>query len=750
MKRQWLIGVVLCAGVLMQGLTPVWAVKPPRHANTTKTEVKEAETKEEPKDTLKRFTVEQATSDPALRPKSIGRLRFWDEADVDKIYYTYDNKIISFNARTLVTDTILTIEDCNRLQAQYMPDAPPLTVLPEVAGIRADDMLFKSEVGRHGYFLWRRSTNEVKMLASIPIRAQNFSYDYKTGHSAFTLDNNLFVLKEGIKFAVTKNSNPGIVNGQSVHRNEFGIKGGIFGNATGDKMAFYRMDETMVRKAPLLEMSGEEEQVNPIRYPEAGQTSHEVSVGVFDFHNYKTIFLEPCYDTNPYITGVTWSPDSKEIYTVQLNRAQNHLAVFCHNAHTGKMVRKLFDETSPIWVEPENPIIFRPGHPDQFIWNSKRSGYNHLYLYNTQGKLLKAITPDKEEWEVSSMVSCSPDGQYIYFMGTKDSPLQQNMYRVEIETGKVKRITQADGTHQMRMNVAGTYFLDIYSNFNEPQVTQIIDNEGNVIKKILVSDDPLAAYSKPQTRVFTIKAADNKTDLYARMILPPDFDSTKKYPVIVYVYGGPHVQLITNSYLAGSALTLQHMAQNGFIVFSVDSRGSAHRGFAFESAIHRHLGTVEVADQMKGIEYLYSLPYVDSSRIGVDGWSYGGFMTMSLKLRYPNVFKVAVAGGGVMNWAWYEVMYGERYMGTPQNNPEGYEYANLLHLADSVSGKVLMIHGGLDDTVLPKHTLYLVDACVKKGKAIDFFLYPNAAHGVVGPSRTHLNRMIFEYFQHNL
>ncbi|MDE5703279.1 MAG: prolyl oligopeptidase family serine peptidase, partial [Bacteroidales bacterium] len=271
-----------------------------------------------------------------------------------------------------------------------------------------------------------------------------------------------------------------------------------------------------------------------------------------------------------------------------------------------------------------------------------------------------------------------------------------------------------------------------------------------VLKKILVSKDPLAGYAKPETRVFTIKSADGVNDLYARMILPPDFDSTRQYPVIVYVYGGPHVQLITNSHLAGSPLTLQHFAQEGFIVFTVDSRGSAHRGFAFESAIHRNIGTVEVADQMKGVEYLYSLPYVDRDRIGVDGWSYGGFMTMSLKLRYPQVFKVAVAGGGVMNWAWYEVMYGERYMETPQSNPEGYEYANLLRLTDSVSGKILMIHGGKDATVLPKHSLYFIDACAQGNKSIDFFMYPNAAHGVYGPARKHLDRMIFEYFKNNL
>ena len=694
----------------------------------------------------KHWTVEQATADRALRPEGVGLL-YWGEKDPDNLFYSYDNKVICFNVRTQATDTILTLAHFEKLKDQYAPGTGPLKALPNILAIHRNNLVLYYD---DAYYIWTYADNTVQLYTSMPATATNFSFNRIDGYSAFTQDNNLFVIKDGVKFAVTQDENPGIVNGQVVHRNEFGITKGIFWDPAGDKIAFYRMDETMVREAPLLGMAGTEETLEPTRYPEAGTTSHKVSVGVFDLNTYKKIFLKPCFDTNPYITGVTWSPDSKDIYTVQLDRAQKHLAVFCHDAATGEMKRKLFEETNPIWVEPENPVIFRPGHPDQIIWNSERNGYNHLYLYNTQGKLLKAITPDKEAWEVSEIVGCSSDGKYVYFMGTKDSPLEQQLYRVQIDNGRIKRLTKEAGTHQIRMNPTGSCFVDIYSNYNEPRVTQVIDAEGNVLKKLLVSKDPLSGYAKPETRVFTIKAADGKTDLYARMILPPAFDSTRQYPVIVYVYGGPHVQLITNSHLAGSPLTLQHFAQEGFIVFTVDSRGSAHRGFAFESAIHRNIGTVEVADQMKGIEYLYSLPYVDRNRIGVDGWSYGGFMTMSLKLRYPQVFKVAVAGGGVMNWAWYEVMYGERYMETPQNNPAGYDYANLLNLTDSVSGKILMIHGGKDATVLPKHSLYFIDACAQSGKQIDFFMYPNAAHGVYGPARKHLDRMIFEYFKNNL
>lgn len=698
---------------------------------------------------LKKWTIEQITTDPSLRPEAY-RWAYWDKDSFSSLFYQWKNSIIRIDAKTGKTDTILTLSYFNAMLKANFPELEPYKTLPAVRGVVNDEIVV---FFNNGAYKWNIKTNKIELNSSIPEQAENLSYSRTSGYLVYTKGNNLHVLKDGIKIAVTKDDNPGIVNGQVVHRNEFGIKKGIFWNHEGSKFAFYRMDETKVGEAPLLKFGAEKEEVSYTRYPEAGTETHTVSVGVHDANTFKTIFLETCSKDSKepfYITGITWSEDGKEIYTVELDRAQENAHVYCFDANTGKLKRKLFDEHNAVYVEPENPVIFRPKHPNQIIWNSERSGYNHLYLYDTQGTLLKEITPSDQAWEVSSIVGCSADGKFIYFMGTKESPLQQNLYSVNIDNGQIKRISLQDGTHDITMNANGEYFFDTYSNYNTPLVSQIIDKNGKIIKKLLVSADPLQTYNKPENRIFTIKAADGTTDLYSRLILPPNFDSTKKYPVIVYVYGGPHAQLITNSYLAGSAMFLQTLAQEGFIVFTVDSRGSDRRGFLFESCIHRNLGKIEVADQMKGVDFLKTLPYVDANRIGVDGWSYGGFMTMSLKLRHPEVFKVAVSGGGVINWAWYEIMYGERYMDTPQENKEGYQYSNLLNLVDSMSSKVLMIHGGLDATVLPKNSLYFIDECIKKNKQIDFFIYPGHEHGVRGKDRVHLDNMIYEYFRDNL
>ncbi len=410
----------------------------------------------------------------------------------------------------------------------------------------------------------------------------------------------------------------------------------------------------------------------------------------------------------------------------------------------------VFEEHSDVYVEPETGIVFRPGHPDQFVWLSERNGYNHAYLYNTNGKMLRKITPDNEPWMITSLVGFSPDGKTLYFMGTKDGALQQNLYAVEVDKSKVRRVTQEDGVHSVKMDGTGRYFIDYYSAPALSRRIQVIDNMGNVVKVIADYGDVLADYVRPEFRLYKLTAADGRTPLYGRMLLPPDFDSTKKYPVIVYVYGGPHAQLITQGYNYACGTFLRFLAQQGYVVWTVDSRGSANRGFAFESAIHRNIGVAEAADQMQGIAFLQSLPFVDADRIGVDGWSYGGFMALNLKTRYPDVFKVTTAGGPVINWAWYEVMYGERYMGTPQDNPEGYRAANLLERVDSIRGKVMLLQGGLDPTVLPKNSTTFVKRCIDRKIPVDFFVYPDHEHNVRGAQRDHLFEKLYEYYKQNL
>ncbi|HIE16470.1 MAG TPA: S9 family peptidase, partial [Bacteroidales bacterium] len=325
----------------------------------------------------------------------------------------------------------------------------------------------------------------------------------------------------------------------------------------------------------------------------------------------------------------------------------------------------------------------------------------------------------------------------------------QRAYYANIKTQEIHCITKIQGTHVVKIGQNGKYFIDSYSSVTVPKEYNILDLQGRIVKNILIAKDPLTEYNMPKARIFTIKAADNKEDLYVRMITPPNMDKSKKYPVIVYVYGGPHAQLITNSWLGGAQMWLYYMAQKGYICFTVDNRGSYNRGLAFENVIHRNLGQNEMKDQMEGIKYLKTLPYVDTNRIGVFGWSFGGFMTTSLMLNYPETFKVGVAGGPVIDWKYYEIMYGERYMDMPEENVDGYKKTSLLDkekIKRLKGRKILLIQGAVDKTVVWQHSLRFIQECVKANVPVDFFVYPLAEHNVRGYDRIHLMDKITTYF----
>lgn len=621
-----------------------------------------------------------------------------------------------------------------------------MKAFPHILKVTANSLYLRSN--NHVYVFYSDKT-ETQVYSSIDRKGTNFDLSTPTHQLAFTRKNNLFFLREGMRYSITKDLDTGIVNGRAVHRDEFGITKGTFWSNDGLRLAYYRMDESMVTKYPLHHYDSMWTEF--IRYPHAGQKMHKVSVNVFNTETFRTVALEPFADpSHTYITSVVWSPDDRDLYLGILDRNQKDFSLVRYDAETGKVKGVVFTEHSDVYVEPESGIVFRPGHPDEFVWLSERNGFNHAYLYNTSGKLLRKVTPDNEAWMITGLTGFSADGKTLYFTGTKDGALQQNLYAADVDKGKVRRVTKEDGMHTVKMDFTGNYFIDYYSAPALSRRIQVIDNKGNVVKVIADYGDMLADYVRPEFRLYTLTAADGRTPLYGRMLLPPGFDSTRKYPVIVYVYGGPHAQLINKGYNYACGTFLRFLAQEGYVVWTVDGRGSANRGFAFESAIHRNIGVAEAADQMQGIAFLKSLPFVDTSRIGVDGWSYGGFMALNLKTRHPDVFKVTTSGGPVINWAWYEVMYGERYMGTPQDNPEGYRAANLLERVDSVRGKVMLIQGGLDPTVLPKNSTTFVKRCIDRKIPVDFFVYPDHEHNVRGALRDHLFEKLYEYYRQNL
>jgi len=569
----------------------------------------------------------------------------------------------------------------------------------------------------------------------------------KTNFVAFTIKNNLFVYDGKENLIVTNDANENIVNGKSVHREEFGIVKGTFWSPKGSLLAFYKMDQTMVTDYPIIDWTARPAKCNMIKYPMAGDSSHQVTVGIYNVNTGKTIFLQTGEPKDQYLTNIAWSPDEQYVYIAVLNRDQNDLKLNSYNVATGLLEKTLFEEKDDKYVKPLHPIVFVPNHPEQFIWQSKRDGYNHLYLNDVNGKLIKQLT--KGNWGVTNFVGFDEKGKKIFYSSTAESPITRNLYSLDLKKGKSARLTSGDGTHTPILNSKGNYFIDDFQNTIVPREISIYTGNGKKTQTIKQSENPLKDFKLGQVSIFKLKN-QNGDDLYCRMFKPVDFDSTKKYPAIVYVYGGPNVQLINNTWNGGGDMWLQYMAEHGFVVFTMDSRGSDNRGKAFEQATFQHLGTIEMQDQLVGIKYLKNLKFVEASRMGLMGWSFGGFMTTSIMTRYPDLFKAAVAGGPVIDWSYYEVMYTERYMDTPQTNPKGYEESKVLNYVDSLKGKLMLIHGTADNVVVWQHSLMFLKACVDKGKQVDYFVYPGHEHNVLGKDRVHLFNKITDYFLQNL
>ena len=565
--------------------------------------------------------------------------------------------------------------------------------------------------------------------------------------TAFVDNNQLFVVDANEKkHQISTDGSREIVYGQSVHRNEFGIKKGTFWSPDGQRLAFYRMDQSMVTDYPQVDIFPRSASYEPDKYPMAGMTSHKVTVGVYDLESDKTIYLQAGDPTDRYFTNIAWSPDSKTIYMLELNRGQNDCRLVCYDATTGEKLAELYRETSDKYVEPLHPIEFLPWDDTKFILQSEKDGYNHLYLFDTNGKELKQMT--KGSWVVMDVLGFNRKQKTIIFKANKEHPLHHRLYSVSM-TGNIKPLETVDGVHNGVLSPSGNYLIDRFSTPTRPRVIDVVDINQKTPRhtSLLEAEDPWTGYRQPIFECGSIKAADGVTDLYYRMVKPYDFNPEKKYPAVVYVYGGPHANNIQASWHWASRTWETYMSQKGYIVFILDNRGSQYRGRDFEQATFHQLGQIEMLDQMKGVDYLRSLPYIDMHRLGVHGWSFGGFMTISLMTNYPEVFKVGVAGGPVIDWKWYEVMYGERYMGTPQNNPEGYEKTSLIAKARNLKGKLQIITGYNDNTVVPQHCLSFLDACIKAGTQPDFFAYPGEEHNMRGHASVHLHERITQYFE---
>ena len=587
---------------------------------------------------------------------------------------------------------------------------------------------------------------QVVRTYAIPRGAQNVMPNGK-GLVAYTKGNNLYYTDaEGHEYAVTEDEDPNFVNGQTVSRNEFGITGGIFWSPDGKKLGFYRKDESQVGTFPLLDITTRTGSLREIKYPMAGMKSEQVSLGVYDIASGRTVWMDVTdFGREQYLTNIAWSPNSDRVYIQVLDRAQKHMHLNEYCARTGSFVKTLLtEENEEAYVEPLTPVVFLKGDDSKFVYRTNnRDGYWNLYLVEAaSGKVLKRLTPVEADVEMVGQ-----DGRYVYYTSAEVSPVENHLFRVDVKTGKRMQLTQAEGWHTVTLSADAKYFVDNYSSLQVPRVINLAQNDGKVVREMLRAEDPTSDYNFGEITMGTVKSADGKYDNYYRLIKPMNFDASKKYPVIVYVYGGPHSQLVRNTWQAEMRRWEMYMAQHGYVVFVMDNRGTSNRGADFEKAIHGQCGQAEMADQMKGGEFRKSLPYVDTERIGVHGWSYGGFMTISLITNHPEVFKVAVAGGPVIDWKWYEVMYGERYMDSPHRNAEGYAKVSLINKAKDLKGKLLICQGAIDNVVVWEQSLSFIRECIKNNVQVDYFPYPCAEHNVMGKDRIHLMQKVTNYFE---
>ena len=675
-----------------------------------------------------------------LTVKNISQFSFTN--DGKSYIQAVKNGYLITDIKTGKTDTLVSLSQINKnlSAAEKLKALPPVKFQNASKGtLSKDNQNFRLEKSGSNWSL-KKGIGLEKEAENIKFLTDNQTYVY-------TVKNNLFINKNGKVTAITDDKDENIVNGQAVHRNEFGIDGGIFTAPDNSKVAFYRMDQTMVADYPVIDWSVTPAQNHNIKYPMAGAKSHEVTLGVYDVKNNSKKFLNIEGDKEQYLTAISWSPDSKYIFVGVLNRDQNDLKMNMYDASTGNFVKTIFEEKSDKYVEPQHALLFLPKSNTDFLWQSQRTGYNHLFQYNINKGLVKQIT--KGEWLVTDVLGFNAAKNEVFVQGTKESPLEKHLYKVNLNSLKQERLDKEPGVHTGILSENGDFIYDSYSNADVARKVNVINTSNLSSKNILTSENPLKNYDRPEIKNVTMRA-DDGTLLYGKIILPTDFDASKKYPTIVYLYNGPHLQLVTNSFPASGNLWYEYMAQNGYIVFTMDGRGSSNRGLKFEQAVYRNLGETEMKDQMKGVEYLKSLPYVDSERLGIHGWSFGGFMTTSFMLKHPEVFKVGVAGGPVIDWNMYEIMYTERYMDSPQQNPEGYKKANLLDKVQNLKGHLLMIHGAQDDVVVWQHSIKFLKAAVDNGVQLDYFVYPGHQHNVLGKDRVHLMQKVTDYFDEYL
>lgn len=661
----------------------------------------------------------------------------WMEGTDD--YIVIENNAVYVNYQLERKPAIFTLEELQR-------SFPEMKRIPySFMWITSDEVAFiyKNALVQYNY-MNNAISNEIKY----PENGENMEFNKEANAGAYTIDNNLYIaVSNDLKIAVTNYEDKDIVSGQAIARSEMGIRKGTFWSPEGNYLAFYQKDESSVTEYPLVDITQTPAIINNIKYPMNGMGSEIAKVGIFSMKSQSLIYLDIDTSDEHYLTNLSWSPNENYIFLAEVNRDQNHMWFNMYDTNTGKKIKTLFEEKNDKWVEPEHTAVFLPRSNSEFLWMSERDGFMNLYKYDTFNSNEKQLT--KFNWVIKSIIGFDESGKHVIVLGTGNDGRETKAYKINLKNGKFELITNEPGSHFVQISPNGNYIIDSYSSLEVPRVVKRKSLTSGKEVLIYSSKNPIESYQLGTTEFVTLKNKEG-TDLYGRIIKPANFDEQKKYPVLVYVYGGPHAQMVTNSWLGGSNLWMQWMAaEQDYIVFTLDNRGSAHRGFEFESVIHRQVGEAEMKDQLLGVDYLKSLPFVDGNRMAIHGWSYGGFMTNSLMLRHPGIFTTAVAGGPVTDWKYYEIMYGERYMDRWQDNEEGFEKSKIHNYVKNLDGKLLEITGSIDPVVVPQHSMSLIQEFIKNKIQVDFFSYPMHPHNVRGADRVHLMKKVLNYIINN-
>ena len=598
-------------------------------------------------------------------------------------------------------------------------------------------------------YLFTTTNQSLRRLTHVnkSIRDATFSPDGRW--IAFLKEQNLWVLevKNGRLSALTTHGTDDVRIGRFdwVYQEEFGVRTGFFWSPDSRHIAFYEVDQRPEPVFPLVNFIPVQNTVMELHYPKAGAPNALIRIGVVDIRDSGITWMDIGSETDVYIPRVKWLPDGKRMVIYHLNRRQNHLKLLCGDISDGKTDVLLEEYGDDCWITISDDIYFLKTHPS-FVWYSERSGYTHLYLYGINGKLICPLT--EGEWDVTELVYVDEKQQLVYFIGTRDGIRERHLYRVCLDGKKLIRLTNQPGTHSVNMSEQGNFFIERFSNISTPWQQWLCRADGKRLVRLDTYDSERDdEYRIHPAEFITVKTTDG-VELAASIHKPADFNPGKKYPVLFSIYGGPGSQTVRNAF-SRSNLWRQMLTEKGYIVFQLDNRGTGYRGVAFKRIAYRRLGQQDVEDMISGVEYLRTLPYVDADRIGIWGWSYGGYLTTMCILKAADYFSTGVAVAPVTDWHNYDSIWTERYMDLPANNPRGYIDGSALTHADKLRGKLLLIHGAADDNVHLANTMQLIHKFQQLEKQFDLMVYPRKDHSIRGV-QYQLYTLITNYILENL